>query len=126
MMSGHGHGATTPADPLLAAALQEAVPAAILHLNALPDDQRATAMNQWRNPQTIAEQGDTLRYSTTGAAEAFTHLALGLAVLAHAPGGITAFSQHWCTNHHACQQAAAIAAGTATDATSQHHYQKAA
>lgn len=34
-----------------------------------------------------------------------------LAAMAYQPGGVTAFGQHWCTNHAACQTAATSARG---------------
>jgi hypothetical protein len=51
-----------------------------------------------RCSQVVAEQGDVILYRSKkagGSAAAFNALAEGLACLAFAPGGVTAFGNHW-------------------------------
>jgi hypothetical protein len=49
--------------------------------------------------QHIAEKGDRILFKTEGTAEAFNHLAEGIACLSFAPGGVTCFGQHWEAKH---------------------------
>lgn len=110
-MSGAGFGEPSPADVLLAEHLDQAVPTLLGQLAEMPADARTRQIDQWRDgaAQHIAERGDTVRYGGPNIAGTFTVLARSLAVLAHAPGGITAFGRHWCTNHRLCVRAAGIA-----------------
>lgn len=113
-LSGHGYGAPALADGLLADTLDRAVPAAMAALTDLPDDGRRKQMAQWRDgaADQLAGFGDVVRYGGHSVADTFAILARGLAVLASAPGGVTAFGRHWCTDHAACEQAAHVAART--------------
>jgi hypothetical protein len=108
MLSGHGHGAPTPADPLLTAALHRAIPAALACLADLPADARAKQFEQWHADavEHLTKRGDVVRYGGRDVADIFVRLVRGLAVLAYAPGGVTAFGHHWCTDHNVCDQAA--------------------
>lgn len=49
-----------------------------------------------------------------GTADTFNHLARGLAAAAYVPGGVTFARRHWCTDHAACEAAAAEAEARAT------------
>jgi hypothetical protein len=94
----------TDHDPLLAIALQAAVPLAIAELAALPPARRAEQMAAWRTAgvEAVAHRGDILQYGggkKGQVADTFTALARGLAVLAHAPGGVAFHGTHWCTEH---------------------------
>lgn len=47
--------------------------------------------------QLLGEKGDCLFFKHEGeTARVFNALAEGIAVLAHAPGGVKAFGRHWC------------------------------
>ncbi|WP_062434929.1 hypothetical protein [Herbidospora daliensis] len=90
--------------PLLPA-LSAAVQLEIAALRAVDDELRATqiAHHTGRASATLlGEKGDVLLYGGKGAGETFTALARGLACLAFAPGGVTAFGQHWCADHREC------------------------
>jgi hypothetical protein len=86
--------------------LAVAVPVAIAEIAHLDTGQRLELARQCS--QHVAEHGDNLMFrSAPGrSATAFAHLARGLAAAAYQPGGITFAGMHWCTDHHACQQAA--------------------
>jgi len=92
---------------VLTTSLQAAVPLWILEMRPwTPAARLATARE---DGQHIAEHGDDLMFKskTKGrTAEAFNHLARGLAALAYAPGGVTFAGEHWCVNHAECTEAA--------------------
>lgn len=104
--------------PLLAA-LDCAVPLRMLELARMTDAQRERHMQEWAaNAATaLASRGDQLMFRTPprkgegGTADTFNHLAAGLAAAAYLPGGVTFAGRHWCTDHAACQAAAAQAGG---------------
>ena len=60
--------------------------------------------------QVIAHQGDVLMFGGKkgAAANAFNHLARGLAAAAYQPGGVDFAGLHWCTDHLACVHAAPL------------------
>lgn len=78
--------------------LQLAVPMLIHELHQMPDP--GAVMDRWRRgaAAAVAERGDVLQYGGKkmgSAAEVFNHLARGLAVLAHAPGGVDFAGLHF-------------------------------
>lgn len=84
-------------DPLLLVSLQAAVPLWIASAGRRPE-----LLEAWRvgAAEAIAHHGDTLMFRTPRrTAETFNALARGIAVLAHAPGGVTAFGLCWCATH---------------------------
>jgi|SRR5579872_1737707 len=99
---------------LLPIALSAAVPLWIEKLKPLTTDQRIARADELSG--IIAEHGDIILYrggKKGESAKAFNALAEGLAIGAFQPGGATAFGQHWCTDHAACE-AAEAAAGMAS------------
>jgi hypothetical protein len=85
---------------LLGSVLALAVPLRIAELLALSPPDRASRMALWQREsgQAIASHGDQILFRSKHrgeTAEAFNHLARGLAVLAFAPGGVTFAGQHW-------------------------------
>lgn len=57
--------------------------------------------------------GAALATGAGRAGEEFTILAQVLGVMAYQPGGVTAFGQHWCTDHAVCEAAGIEARGRA-------------
>lgn len=100
---------TDTAHPALGSFLQLAVPLEMQRMTDMaPEQTIATARAA---AQIIAEHGDGLLYRTAHSQDAAIALAGGLAALALlAPGGVTAFGHHWCTDHTTCEHAAAHAA----------------
>lgn len=95
----------TPAD-LLPIALEAAVPMWIAKTALMTDGQRQerAAELAW----VVAEHGDNILYRSRKSGDsafAFNALAEGLALVAHAPGGVTFLGRHWCTDHAACETA---------------------
>lgn len=83
--------------PLLAPALQIAVPVEIRKLRRCPDKERQQLASECG--QVITEHGDDLLYASKkkgDTARAFNALAKGLAALAYQPGGVTFAGLHWC------------------------------
>lgn len=68
------------------------------------------AAAKWR-AKTVAPAGTVANPADDGggSADTFNHLARGLAALAYQPGGVTFAGRHWCTDHAACESAAAEA-----------------
>jgi hypothetical protein len=88
------------ADGLLGIALSAAVPLRIMELRRMEPAARQLRITEWAAlaVDVVASQGDVIQYrsKTKGAtANAFNHLALGLAALAWQPGGVTFAGQHW-------------------------------
>lgn len=101
-------------DELIGEMLDEAVPALVGRLLAMPPVERGDVMSAWRAAAapTIAAKGDVLRFGSARSGEVaavFSALARGLAVLACAPGGVMFDGRHWCADHALCEQAAAVA-----------------
>ena len=120
---------------ILAEVLGLAVPLRIEELRRMGDAQRARTLREWAAAagSVLSSRGDQLLFHTPsrtrrdpgrvdadgkasqgaaradGTADAFNHLAKGIAALAHSPGGVTVFGRHWCTNHQLCLHAAAKA-----------------
>lgn len=96
---------TAVRDYVLIETLKLAVP---LHIDDLRD---ATPQQRQRlareAAQVIASQGDVLMFGGRkgAAANAFNHLARGLAAAAYQPGGVDFAGQHWCTDHAPCEHA---------------------
>lgn len=82
---------------LLVVNLSCAVPIWIDHMRAWPWADVAAKVRECS--QIIAAKGDVLQFGGDGAAEAFNALAQGLAALSFAPGGVTAFGEHWEATH---------------------------
>lgn len=82
--------------------LQLAVPMWIQRLRGTDEWQRVALARE--DAQAVAERGDALMYrSKPGrSGEVFNALARGLAIAAYQPGGVTAFGEHWCTDHDVC------------------------
>ena len=96
------------ADPQsLLIALDAAVP---LHIRDLAGQPTETLQRIAREAvNVIAAHGDDLLYGGRKCRTTFTALAVALAALAHAPGGVTFSGRHWCTDHDACRRAQAEA-----------------
>lgn len=84
-----------------------AVPWRIWELQDRTPEQRVAIARRCK--QEVASHGDTLMFGGKKgeAARVFNALAEGLAVAAYQPGGVTFAGQHWCTDHEACERAAA-------------------
>ena len=98
-------------DGLLPIALSAAVPLWIEKLRPLAPEQRIARTSGLAD--IIASQGDIILYrggKKGETANAFNALAEGLAIGAFQSGGVTAFGQHWCTDHAECEAAAKAAA----------------
>jgi hypothetical protein len=83
-----------------------AVPLWIDQLSSLTDAERLAMAQECS--QVIAEHGDIILYrggKKGETAAAFNMLAKGIAIGAYQPGGITAFGQHYCTDHAECLDA---------------------
>ena len=93
-------------DGLLAMALAAAVPLHIHELRLTTDPPTRLKIAREAGEH-IAHHGDAIMYrSKPGAtAEAFNHLARGLACAAFQPGGVTFAGQHWCVDHGECEAA---------------------
>jgi hypothetical protein len=96
-------GAVSAARDVLAIALQASVPLCIAELGRLHGASRDRTFEAWRVQAAdgVAARGDSLQFRDKHTATAFTNLARGIAVLAHAPGGVGAFGVRWCALHHA-------------------------
>jgi hypothetical protein len=75
------------------------VPLHILELRRWSPERRAAAAADAAT--TIGSHGDALLFGGRQCAETFNALALGLALLAHQPGGVAFAGEHWCTDPHA-------------------------
>lgn len=87
--------------------LEVAVPMWILNLQGHSPEQRIAIAR--RCADEVGSHGDTLMFGGKKgeAARIFNTLAEGLAVAAYQPGGVTFAGRHWCTDHRACERAAA-------------------
>ena len=112
---------------MLITSLQFAVPLRLAQVEATnPAAARQRLLNRWRldASKVIAYRGDNLMFGsrTPGRpADVFNHLARALAVLAHQPGGVTAFEHTWCATHSpvGTPSHAPLCARCATDARPQ-------
>lgn len=94
----------------LALALGAAVPLEIERLRALDDEQRARVIAQHTGrpiAERLGERGDVLLFGGPGCGETFAHVAVALACLAWAPGGVTVAGMHFCARHEECRAAEA-------------------
>jgi hypothetical protein len=94
-------------DSLLGLSLAAAVPMWIPRAGQLTETERLARGRELA--QFIAEHGDDVLYrgaKNGDSAKAFNAVAEALAIGACQPGGVTAFGQHWCTDHHQCELAA--------------------
>lgn len=82
-------------DSVLSMTLQVAVPLWIAQWKAKPATDRMARARICA--QHIAEHGDVILFKGKGTAEAFNHLAEGLALLSFFPGGIDFAGTHWET-----------------------------
>ena len=84
-----------PVRDLLVIALSAAVPLHIHELQGVDETEMVRIAHTCVDE--VASRGDSLMFrSRKGAsAEAFNALARGLAILAHAPGGVEFLGQHW-------------------------------
>lgn len=93
--------------------LQAAVPLRIHELCAMPPRRRSEIMQAWRADavDAIGHRGDALQFGGKRgqAAAVFNDLARGLAVLAHAPGGVQFAGLHWCLEHPNGKRAGGVA-----------------
>jgi hypothetical protein len=80
---------------LLTISLQAAVPLRILEMRDWTPERRIEAACECAD--VVASHGDDLQYGGKHAADAFNKLALGLACLSYAPGGVTFMGEHWET-----------------------------
>ena len=98
---------------LLSLCLGAAVPLYIGELQQLHGETRARQIRRWAGVagDAVAYRGDVLQYGggRGEAADVFNQLARGLAVLAHAPGGVLFNGQHWCVEHRTGCPARSIA-----------------
>lgn len=78
---------------LLSIALEAAVPLRILEMRDWPAERRILAARECAD--VIASHGDDLQYGGKHTADAFNKLAIGLAVMAYQPGGVTFSGSHW-------------------------------
>jgi hypothetical protein len=105
--------------PVLIETLRLAVPLWMDQLHHLHQSARDRKIRTWAADaaDAVAHRGDTLQFGGKKgeAAQVFNHLARGLAAAAHQPGGITFAGEHWCTDHAACEDAAAWAAANPID-----------
>lgn len=103
-------------DDALIFGLQVAVPLRIAELERMSAHQRQSTLNAWRvdAADAVGHRGDALQFRGRkgAAASVFNDLARGLAVLAHAPGGVLFAGVHWCLEHPGGK-----AADTITDLT---------
>jgi hypothetical protein len=89
---------------LLVITLRAAVPMWIAEVNKRHGETRAELLADWRKEAgpVVAANGDHILYlghKRGDSAKAFNSLARGLAVLAHAAGGVTVFGLVWCAKH---------------------------
>jgi hypothetical protein len=97
-------------DDVLVISLQAAVPLWIERVRHLTASERQTRAAEPSG--VIGSRGDDILFHAAKKGEtasAFNALAEGLAIAACQPGGVTAFGQHWCTDHAACQAAERVA-----------------
>jgi hypothetical protein len=110
----------TEADWLLPELLALAVPLEIERMRGVEPQVRIDyAQSRWevfqpnggKSEMTAARLtgGAVLMMGGKGAGEEFAIVAQVLGALAHQPGGVTAFGQHWCADHAQCEAAAAEA-----------------
>jgi hypothetical protein len=96
--------ADNPAHDALLIGLDAAVPLRMLDLGRMCVDRRRATAKAWaaEAADVIACKGDVLQYGSKRrgeAADAFNHLARGLAALAQSPGGVLFAGRHWCIEH---------------------------
>lgn len=102
-VAAHAYLGAFPAADTLLIALEAAVPLWILELQHIRDRRvREQTRMKWAKDAAaaIAHKGDVLQYGSKKrgeAADAFNHLARGLAVGSFQPGGITFAGKHWET-----------------------------
>lgn len=88
---------------LLEIMLDLAVPMWIRQLQHLTPEQRMARARECAT--VVAEKGDVILYRSSkkgDTANAFNHLAEGIALATYQPGGVTVFGRHWCVNHDEC------------------------
>lgn len=98
-------------DSLLGISLAAAVPLWIPRVARLSHAERAARAGELA--QVIAEHGDDVLYrghKSGDSARAFNAVAEALAIGAFQPGGVTAFGEHFCTDHGRCERASQAAA----------------
>jgi hypothetical protein len=78
---------------LLSISLEAAVPLRILEMRDWTVERRMQTARECAD--VIASHGDDLQYGGKHTADAFNKLALGLACLAYAPGGVRFHGMHW-------------------------------
>jgi hypothetical protein len=78
---------------VLTISLQVAVPLRIAEVASWSWDRRQREAGEVAN--VVASHGDDLLYGGKHCADAFNKLALGLACLAYAPGGVTFMGEHF-------------------------------
>ncbi len=78
---------------LLRATLEVAVPMWITKVRSLSWEEKQARAKICA--QVVAEKGDIIQFKAKGTADAFNHLAEGLALAAFAPGGIKFLGCHW-------------------------------
>lgn len=95
--------AASPVPDTLLAGLEVAVPLRIQELRLMTPPDRHATLQAWRAgaADAIGSRGDALQFGGKkgAAASVFNDLARGLAVLAHAPGGVLFAGLHWCLEH---------------------------
>jgi hypothetical protein len=84
--------------PVLLLTLQLAVPLTIAEVADWSFEQREEAARE--GAAAVAQHGDDLLYGGRHCAATFNQLALGLAVGAYQPGGVTFANAHWCVHPH--------------------------
>jgi hypothetical protein len=89
---------------VLVTMLQLAVPMWIAEVNQRHGETRTELLANWQEEAgpVVAANGDNILYlghKRGDTAKAFNSLARGLAVLAHATGGVTVFGLVWCARH---------------------------
>lgn len=109
----------SPADQLLFDNLTVAVKLWMDELCVLSIPVRRAIVRRWaRDAATLlSERGDIVRYGGAArgkVAEAFNHMARGLAALAFCPGGVTFADIHFCADHSLCEQVDAEVAESMT------------
>ncbi|MFI1194047.1 hypothetical protein ACH4T9_12430 [Micromonospora sp. NPDC020750] len=96
-------------NPTLVIALQAAVQLRILELRQHHPATRDRLCSRWAADAVdpVASRADAMQYGGKRgeAAQVFNALARGLAAAAFNPGGVTAFGEHWCVDHAACEAA---------------------
>jgi hypothetical protein len=80
---------------LLTASLEVAVPLRIFEIRDWTLKKRMEVARHCA--EVVASHGDDLQFGGKHTADAFNKLALGLAVMAYQPGGVTFMGRHWET-----------------------------